>query len=129
MWNPRWPHSTRRPTRTWETRLRACQDELANSSAQEVQEFRSRLQAILNSSMIAATSAVSENAKALLDVLTDTTPSQSLREPGHRAFGDPDGRRRQGDFHFSSIRNPNDNFCCSCAFAGAPYVASRTCAC
>jgi len=65
----------------WEARLRACHEELENSSAQEVQEFRARLHAILNSSMIAATSAVSEHAKALLDVLT-TDASQSLREPG-----------------------------------------------
>jgi hypothetical protein len=54
----------------WEARLRACQDELAATGAKEVEEFRVRLQAILNSSMIAATSAVSEHAKALLSVLT-----------------------------------------------------------
>jgi hypothetical protein len=57
-------------TTGWEARLRACQDELATTSALEVEQFRARLQAILNSSMIAATSAVSEHAKALLDVLT-----------------------------------------------------------
>ena len=57
----------------WEARLRACQDELAAANAREVEEFRKRLQAILNSSMIAATSAVSEHAKALLDVLTKDT--------------------------------------------------------
>jgi hypothetical protein len=53
----------------WEVRLRACKDELAATSAREAQEFRKRLQAVLNSSMIAATSAVSEHAKALLDAL------------------------------------------------------------
>jgi len=57
-------------TADWEARLRACQDELAQTSAKEVEEFRARLQAILNSSMIAATSAVSEHAKALLMALT-----------------------------------------------------------
>jgi hypothetical protein len=57
-------------TANWEARLRACQDELAQTSTQEVEEFRVRLQAILNSSMIAATSAVSEHAKALLMALT-----------------------------------------------------------
>jgi hypothetical protein len=67
----------------WESRLRACQDELANSSAQEVQEFRSRLQAILNSSMIAATSAVSEHAQALLNVLTKGAGQSSLQESEH----------------------------------------------
>jgi hypothetical protein len=56
-------------TTGWEARMRACQDELAMTSAREVEEFRARLHAILNSSMIAATSAVSEHAKALLDVL------------------------------------------------------------
>ncbi len=67
----------------WESRLRACQDELANSSAQEVQEFRSRLQAVLNSSMIAATSAVSEHAQALLNVLTKGAGQPSLPESDH----------------------------------------------
>ena len=58
-------------TASWESRLRACQDELAQTSAKEAEEFRTRLQAILNSSMIAATSAVSEHAKALLMSLTN----------------------------------------------------------
>ncbi len=58
-------------TADWEARLRACQDELAQSNAKEVEEFRKRLQAILNSSMIAATSAVSEHAKSLLMALTN----------------------------------------------------------
>lgn len=62
-------------TAGWEARLRACQDELAGSGEKEIAEFRSRLQAILNSSMIAAASAVSEHAKALLSVLAkDVVP-------------------------------------------------------
>jgi hypothetical protein len=71
-------------TSGWEARLRACQDELAATSAKEVEEFRRRLQAILNSSMIAATSAVSEHAKALLDVLTKDT-GQSAKEAEREA--------------------------------------------
>ena len=66
----------------WENRLRACQDDLANSSAQGVEEFRLRLQSILNSSMIAATSAVSEHAQALLNALTKDA-GQSLQESVH----------------------------------------------
>lgn len=62
---------------TWEARLRACQDELTQTSAKEVEEFRARLQAILNSSMIAATSAVSEHAKALLVALTKNAEQPS----------------------------------------------------
>lgn len=68
----------------WEARLRACQDELAATSAKEVEEFRARLQAILNSSMIAATSAVSEHAKALLSVLTKDA-GQSVEEAERQA--------------------------------------------
>ena len=68
-------------TASWEARLRACQDELAQTSAKEAEEFRTRLQAILNSSMIAATSAVSEHAKALLMALTEDAehPEQDSR--------------------------------------------------
>jgi hypothetical protein len=71
-------------TTSWEARLRACQDELTATSAQEVDEFRDRLLAILNSSMIAATSAVSERAKALLSVLTKDV-GQSVQEAEHEA--------------------------------------------
>ena len=46
-----------------------------------MQEFRTRLQAVLNSSMIAATSAVSEHAKALLDVLTKDAGQSSYKSP------------------------------------------------
>lgn len=70
-------------TASWEARLRACQDELAQTSAREAEEFRARLQAILNSSMIAATSAVSEHAKALLMALSkdaDQPQQESPRE-------------------------------------------------
>jgi len=66
-------------TAGWEARLRACHDELGVTSAQEADEFRKRLQAILNSSMIAATSAVSEHAKALLSALTKDA-GQSMQE-------------------------------------------------
>jgi hypothetical protein len=71
-------------TTGWEARLRACQDELATTSTREVEEFRARLHAILNSSMIAATSAVSEHAKALLDVLAKDA-GQSAQEAEREA--------------------------------------------
>ena len=67
----------------WEARLRACQDELAHSSQKEVEQFREQLQAILNSSMMAAASAVHEHSKALLDSLAKET-GQKVREAAEK---------------------------------------------
>lgn len=61
----------------WEARKRACQDELARSSEQEVEQFRQRLETILNSSMVAVISAINEHSKAWLDSLA--------REGGQRS--------------------------------------------
>ena len=72
-------------THGWEARLRAGQDELAATSARQAEEFRKRLQAILNSSMVAATSAVSEHAKALLDALAKDTGQSSAPEAERQA--------------------------------------------
>ena len=72
-------------THGWEARLRAGQDELAATSAREAQEFRKRLQAIMNSSMVAATSAVSEHAKALLDALAKDTEQSPAPEAERQA--------------------------------------------
>jgi hypothetical protein len=59
----------------WEARQRACQDELARSSEQEGEQFRERLEALLNSSMVAAMSAVNEHSKVMLDSLTKAAGS------------------------------------------------------
>ncbi len=65
----------------WEARQRAWQDELARASEKEVEQFRQRLETILNSWMAAAVSAVNEQSKTLLDSLAKRT-AQQLQEPG-----------------------------------------------
>jgi hypothetical protein len=57
-------------TRTdWESRQRAWQDDLARLSEQESEQFRQRLESILNSWMVNAMSAVNDHSRALLDSL------------------------------------------------------------
>lgn len=77
-----------RANATWDTRFRACQDELANTSQREVEEFRSKLLGILSSTMIAATTAVSDNAKALLNVLTKDTAQTAHEASRDSSSGD-----------------------------------------
>jgi hypothetical protein len=53
-------------TAAWEARQRACQEELARATDQQVELFRRRLTGALNSSLAAAMSAVNEHSTALL---------------------------------------------------------------
>ncbi len=53
----------------WENRQRASQEERVHSSEKEIENFRQRLETILNSSMIAAVSAIQEQSKTLLESL------------------------------------------------------------
>jgi hypothetical protein len=55
----------------WDTRQKACQDELARSSEEQVADFRRRLTGIVNSSLVAAMTAVSSHSTALLKELVD----------------------------------------------------------
>ncbi len=53
----------------WENRQRASQEERVHSSEKEIENFRQRLETILNSSMVAAVSAIQEQSKTLLESL------------------------------------------------------------
>ena len=53
-----------------EARCRASQDELARSSAQAIQQFRQRMEAMWDTSIVAAMSAVNEHSRSLLDSLS-----------------------------------------------------------
>lgn len=53
----------------WDTRQRECKDELARSSEEQVADFRRRLTGIVNSSLVAAMTAVSSHSTALLKEL------------------------------------------------------------
>jgi hypothetical protein len=63
----------------WEGRRQASRDELARESEQAVHQFRERMEAIWNSSMVAAMSAVNEHSRSVLDSLSKE-PAQQLRE-------------------------------------------------
>jgi hypothetical protein len=53
----------------WDARQRACQEEVARVTQQEVEQFRQRLEGILNSAMTGAISAANEHSRILLDSL------------------------------------------------------------
>ena len=53
----------------WDTRQRECKDELARSSEEQVADFRRRLTGIVNSSLVAAMTAVNSHSTALLKEL------------------------------------------------------------
>jgi hypothetical protein len=55
----------------WDTRQRECKDELARSSEEQVADFRRRLTGIVNSSLVAAMTAVNSHSTALLKELVD----------------------------------------------------------
>jgi len=65
----------------WEAHQRAWQDNLARLSEQEIEQFRQRLEGILNAWMVAAMSAVNDHSKALLDSLSKGVGDR-LREAG-----------------------------------------------
>jgi hypothetical protein len=60
----------------WEARQRACQQELERASDQQVELFRRRLTGIVNSSLVAAMSAVSEHSNALIQSLAKDEEGQ-----------------------------------------------------
>jgi hypothetical protein len=66
----------------WEARQRAWQDEVAQSSEQNSEQFRQRLETILRSSMVTAISAVNEQSRALLSSMSKEAEEQ-LREVTH----------------------------------------------
>ena len=53
----------------WEAKQRAWQDEVARSNEQQCEQFRQRLDAILQSSMVTAISSINEHSTALLNSL------------------------------------------------------------
>ena len=53
----------------WDTRQRECKEELARSSEEQVADFRRRLTGIVNSSLVAAMTAVGSHSTALLKEL------------------------------------------------------------
>ena len=63
---------------TWDGRRRACQEELVRAAGQSVEQFRHSLAEIVNSSMLAAVSAVSRHSEALLDSISRET-TESVR--------------------------------------------------
>jgi hypothetical protein len=70
-------------TRTeWEAHRQASRVELSRASEQAIQQFRERMEAIWNSSMVAAMSAVNEHSRSVLDSLSKE-PAQQLREACH----------------------------------------------
>lgn len=60
----------------WDTRQRECKDELARSSEEQVADFRRRLTGIVNSSLVAAMTAVSSHSTALLKELVGPEPNK-----------------------------------------------------
>jgi hypothetical protein len=59
---------------TWSNRERESLDALAQAAGREAEEFRRRLEAVLNTTLTAAASAIREHSERLLETLAATAP-------------------------------------------------------
>jgi hypothetical protein len=63
----------------WEVRQRAWQDEIVRANEQQCEQFRHRLDAILQSSLVTAVSSINQHSRALLNSLSKK-PDEELME-------------------------------------------------
>jgi hypothetical protein len=62
----------------WETRQRAWQDEIVRANQQQCEQFRQRLDAILQSSVVTAVSSINQHSSALLNSLSKKPEEQPM---------------------------------------------------